>query len=135
MKNIKQFIKFCMVGVVSTAIDVGMFALLTKVAGVHYLISNVISFLTSLVNSYALNRKFTFRNKHKKIGRQFSKYLTVYTIGLGLSEIILFALVEKFDLEEIQAKLAAVGVVLFWNYFASKIFIFDRDARKDSQAG
>ena len=133
-KSYRQFIKFCVVGTISTLIDIGTYTLLTRLFEFfqeHYLIANIIAFLIALINSYSLNRKFTFRNKNKKVGVQFSKYITVYTIGIGLSTGLMYVFVDIFGIYDIFAKLLTVGVVLFWNFFASKFFIFDRDEKKD----
>ena len=130
----KQFIKFCFVGVISTLIDIGMYTFLTRFIAVHYLIANAIAFITALINSYILNRKLTFGSTHKKVGVQFTKYITVYTIGLGLSQLLLYIFVDKFGIYDLFAKCLVIGIVLFWNFFASKFFIFDRDKKKDLQA-
>lgn len=136
-KQYRQFIKFCFVGTISTLIDVGTYTLLTRALPFfreYYLIANVISFIVALINSYTLNRKFTFRNKHKKVGVQFTKYITVYTIGLGLSTLILYIFVDIIGLYDLLAKVLTVGIVLFWNFVGSKFLIFDRDEKKDHSA-
>lgn len=131
--HFRQFAKFCMVGVISTIIDVGTYTLLTRTIDFffrYYLLANAISFIIALINSYTLNRKFTFKNNHKKVGVQFAKYACVYIIGLGLSEIFLYVLVDKFGLYDLFAKALVIGVVLFWNFIGSKFLIFDKNVPK-----
>jgi len=135
--NFRQFIKFCIVGGISTIVDVGTYTALTRTMDFfmqYYLLANAISFIIALANSYILNRRFTFKSNHKKVGMQFAKYASVYTIGLGLSEAILYTLVDRFGMHDLIAKACAIGVVLFWNFIGSKFFIFDRDSKKDLEA-
>jgi len=132
--HFRQFIKFCVVGTISMFVDIGLYTLCTRLFGLHYLLANLISFIVALANSYMLNRKFTFGSTHKKVGVQFTKYLTVYMVGLGLSETFLFVFINKFGIYDLIAKPLVIGIVLIWNFIGSKFFIFDRDAKKDQAA-
>lgn len=132
--HFRQFLKFCIVGTISMFVDIGLYTLCTRLFGLHYLLANLISFVVALANSYTLNRKFTFGSTHKKIGVQFTKYLMVYVIGLGLSETFLFIFINKFEIYDLIAKPLVIGIVLIWNFTGSKFFIFDRDAKKDQTA-
>ena len=132
--HFRQFIKFCVVGGISTVIDVGTYTVLTRTVDFfanYYLLANAISFVIALINSYTLNRKFTFKSDNKKVGVQFTKYAGVYIIGLMISEVILYVLVDKFGIYDLLAKALVIGVVLFWNFIGSKIFIFSTDSKKD----
>lgn len=132
--HFRQFLKFCIVGTISMFVDIGLYTFFTRIFNFHYLLANFLSFIVALANSYTLNRKFTFGSTHKKVGVQFTKYLTVYVIGLGLSEIFLYIFVNKFGIYDLIAKPLVICIVLVWNFIGSKFFIFDRDAKKDFQA-
>ena len=62
-KLIKQILKFGIVGVIATIIDVGLYSLLTEVIGIHYAISQVISFAISLAFNYWASIKWVFDAK------------------------------------------------------------------------
>ncbi|MFA6527986.1 MAG: GtrA family protein [Candidatus Gracilibacteria bacterium] len=128
--NFRQFIKFCVVGTISMIVDVGSYTLLTRMIQFfysHYLLANAIAFIVSLIISYVLNKKFTFQNNNKAIGVQFTKYVGVYTVGLVISEILLYILVDRIGIYDLIAKMLVIGAVLFWNFTGSKFFIFDKD--------
>jgi putative flippase GtrA len=136
LPHFRQFVKFCIVGVTSTITDVGIYTLLTRTTlffSRHYLLANAISFIIALINSYTLNRRFTFRDNHKEVAVQFTKYAGVYIIGLGLSEAILYILVDHFGVYDLMAKGVAIAIVLFWNFIGSKFFIFKSNVHREIQ--
>lgn len=58
-------IKFALVGVVNTLIDFAVYALLTTI-GVNYILAQWISYSAGILNSYVMNRKWTFKKKKKQ---------------------------------------------------------------------
>ena len=66
-----HMVKFALVGVVNTAVDVGLFWVLQAVLGVPYLIANVISYSAGTLNSFVLNKVWTFaETRHGGVVRQ-----------------------------------------------------------------
>lgn len=59
-------IKFALVGVVNTLIDFAVYALLTTI-GVNYILAQWISYSAGILNSYVMNRKWTFEKKKKAV--------------------------------------------------------------------
>jgi putative flippase GtrA len=129
---VNSFIKFSMVGVVNTLVDVTIFTAL-HTAGLSLLPSNIISTSVALTLSFILNRRFTFPS-----GRVSPKRIAVYiavTLGglwvlapltikalMNLDQMIGYTdpLIALFGHEEIirtvVPKLGSVAVTLAWNY-------------------
>ncbi len=122
--SLRQFIKFCFVGLLNTAIDTFAYIFFTRVLGIFYLLANIFAFMISSTNSYFLNRVFTFKSTHDKKKLEYGKFMSVLLVGLFLAEIVLFICVHFFGLDDIIGKLSAIAVVLFWNFFGSKFFVF-----------
>lgn len=121
---ILQFIKFVIVGFSNLFIDFTIYLLLTRVAGVHYLWSNLFSFTVATVNSFFLNKKWTFRDTSRDYHKQYFKFYLVSGVGLGLNQLILFLLIESWGLYDIVAKCIAVVIVTFWNFIANRLWTF-----------
>ncbi|GAI24525.1 unnamed protein product, partial [marine sediment metagenome] len=126
-----EFVRFAIVGAINTGIDFGIFYVLTEYVGwdkekgiAFVVLAHAISFTAAVINSYILNKYWTFKSKGGDISKQFTKFLIVSIIGLILSSIILSVLVKYFDFHELTGKLAAIVVVLFWNYLANKFWTF-----------
>lgn len=129
--SIRQFIKFCVVGVLNTGIDFLAYLFFTRIVGVFYLLANIFAFMVSSTNSYFLNRIFTFQSNHNKKRLEYGKFMSVLIFGLALAEIVLFLCVNFFGTNDIYGKAFAIGVVLFWNFFGSKFFVFNRAMSED----
>jgi len=128
-RGVRQFVKFGVVGVTSTIIDWGIYLLLTRYAAMFYLTAKIISFSVSIFNSFFFNRRWTFQSKDPKKLHQFSKFLVVAAIGLGLNTLIMYLVVSRFKLHDIVGLILATAIVMFWNFLANKFYTF-----KESQA-
>ena len=60
-KAILQFGKFLVVGAINFLVDFGIFKLLTVVFGMLTVPANVISYTAGVLNSFLLNRYWTFK--------------------------------------------------------------------------
>lgn len=156
-QELVRFLKFCVVGAIGTAIDFGLLNLLYNVLGLHQVLSNVISVSTATVNNYTWSRFWVYpETKHQHGRRKFLQFVVVSLISLGLNTGILWvadhwflgeagllrALVapaagwldmEHSVLSSNIAKVIATGIVLFWNFFANRMWTF-RDVDHVQQA-
>lgn len=119
----KQFLKFSIVGGVNTLIDLTVYTLLTRFAGLHYLLANIFAFLVAVTNSFVLNRSFTFKIKERKRFDYF-KFFLVSTGSLIISESVLYFSVHFLNFSDIYGKIFAVGFSLIWNFIGSRYFVF-----------
>lgn len=122
--KVKQFMKFGMVGALNTLLDYGLYTIFVTFLDIHYLVANVLSFSVAVTNSFALNRKWTFRQQGTNWRHEGLKYLAVYCTGLAIGEGFLFILVDRWHLHELIAKALVVAAVLFWNYVGIRFWAF-----------
>ncbi len=117
-------LRFALVGVVNTGIDVGVFAILFYGFGWALLLANAASFIIAVANSYALNKAWTFKDtsRGRAAVRRGLAFLAVAVVGLGLASVTIW--LAALAVPAILAKLAAVGVSFAWNYWASARFVF-----------
>jgi putative flippase GtrA len=122
---ILQIVSFAGVGLLNTAIDFGALSLL-----LHFhmplLVANTLAFLLAVVNSYFMNKYWTFGAKEPGGWMQFVKFLIIATVGLFFSDLIVGVLVLAFDLWLTFAKVLSVVIVVSWNFVASKYLVFDQ---------
>ncbi len=123
---VKQFLKFGLLGALNTFIDYALFSVFTSFLGIHYLLANIFSFSIAVTNSFVLNRRWTFQSRHPGWQGEAVKYLTVYVIGLGLSELILYVFVDRFQLHQLVAKALTIMIVIGWNYGGTRFWTFRR---------
>lgn len=119
-----QFARFLAVGLVSFAFDYGLFFVLFQYLGVQYIVASTISFSLSLVLNYFLTLKFVFEAKEgRSVAKEFSIYIGLNIIALGLNQAILFLAVDALGVSPLIGKLIATAVVLVYNFISRKLLI------------
>lgn len=140
-----QFIKFCVVGLSNTAIHFGVFnaVLLATDLRTHPYGVNIaagIAFIFAATNGFVWNRQWTFRGRGH-IPHEYARAICVYTVGLVLNQgitrgaVLWLAGAGGVALPSVLAanltQIAATGVVVFWNFFMFRFWVFQRVARPD----
>lgn len=136
---IKQFVKFFVVGIINTAIDfivLNFEMLLTGItSGPYMFLLNSISFSAATVNSFFMNKRWTFEDEdNKQEGVKFSQFLIVSIIGITINGGIVYAITTfTTPLFEMSpqlwanvAKLFATVVSLIWNFLGYKFIVFKK---------
>lgn len=147
-----QVIKFSMVGMLNTLIDLGILNILIWLSGIAsgpaYSIFKGISFTAAVVNSYFCNKFWTFRKERDCPRRglslsscekeaaasegDFVKFLAVALAGLlinvGVASLVVNLIGPCFGLsEKIWANAGAVAASLIglaWNFLGYKFWVF-----------
>lgn len=133
-----QIAKFSAIGALNTLLDLGILNILiflTAIAtGWWYSVFKGISFLVAAINSYFLNRYWTFGVKEEASAKEFSQFLIVSVIGFGLNVGVASLLVNVIShpanisperWANIGALLATV-CAMAWNFLGYKFFVFKR---------
>ena len=132
-KEIERFSRFLAVGAVGTLLDFSLLTLL-KLAGLPTLLANSLSFTAGLVNNFTWNRLWTFGDAlHTDWRKQLAQFTAISLIGLALNNLIVLSLEGIFgtmlgqpDWGYLPAKVIATGAVVFWNYFANRMWTFKK---------
>lgn len=124
--NIKEFIKFGIVGAIGTFVNLSILYFLTEIVNIYYIISEIIAFSVSVINNYILNKKWTFNETLKEnIVRKYFKYAITCLLSLFVNLFILFILVEFYDFWYIFAEVVAIGGAFLFNFVGSKLWTFN----------
>jgi len=116
-------IRFAVVGVTNTLVDVGVFTTLVASTAVSPIIANVAGYLAGIVNSYVLNRNWTFWDARASAWwRQLAWFAGVNITALGLSTFVVWALAPV--LGPLPAKLVSVAVTFAFSYTLSRTLVF-----------
>jgi len=143
-----RFLKFCVVGAIGTAIDFGLFNLGHNVLGLHEVLANTISISCAIVNNYLWSRFWVYpETSDQQGGKKFAQFIVVSLIAWALNTGILWSTdhwlfsqagliaglvaplaralgTEHRVLSSNMAKVVATGIVLFWNFFANRLWTF-----------
>jgi putative flippase GtrA len=119
-----KFIKFCVVGGSGVFIDFGFTYLFKEIVKINKYIANSIGFTLAASSNYLLNRIWTFESHNPHIIGEYSKFILISIIGLGINTAVLWFLVSKLKMNFYLSKLFAIGVVTIWNFALSVLFAF-----------
>ncbi len=126
------FIRFCLVGLTGVVVDLGIFYVLRKVLGLGLTRSAILSAEVAIFNNFLWNDLWTFADiSRRQIGnrqrlKRFLKFNLVCLSGLILQTLIVnivynfFRLndgLDKFISIDVLAKLIAIILVTFWNFW------------------
>lgn len=120
---VKRFLRFGVVGFSGVFVDLGVFYLLRTVLGLGLTRSAILSSEVAIINNFLWNDLWTFgdisrRQKGKRRQfRRFLKFNVVCLSGLILNVLIVNFLFNILGINEYIAKLVAIAVVTFWNFW------------------
>ncbi|SDT17263.1 Putative flippase GtrA (transmembrane translocase of bactoprenol-linked glucose) [Paenibacillaceae bacterium GAS479] len=120
----KTLIKYSLTGVMNTAVDYAIFALLNAVFGMHYLLAQTFSYALATVNSYVVNRKWTFRRTGRAKRDELLKFLAVNALMFGLSTAILALFHGFLDWNTLISKGIAIFVATGAGFSLNKLWVF-----------
>jgi len=124
LKKARQVLSFSLVGVMNTLVDMAVFALLHGAASVDPALSQGISYSCGVLNSYIMNRVFTFRVKKKAGVSEAARFAAVNLVSLGLSVGALYLIENYTAINVFAAKAGITLLTMVVNYLGFKLFVF-----------
>ena len=117
-----RFGRFLVVGFVNAVASFLLFYIYLTALGAHYLVANVLVFVTWVWFGFELQRRWTFRAKAS--GVTFGKFLLNQIAFLGLGSVLLWTLVEVLTVRAEFAYLLTLGIVTAGMYLSSLLWVF-----------
>lgn len=139
-----QFVKFAIVGALNTIVDFLVFQALNLLVGWTYL-AQVIGYSCGIINSYAWNSNWTFRDMRTRSGRELGTFLLVNLVSLGVSLGVIWlcrnvfvitdawvaswipAFLSSFVKGDTVCKLIATPVAIVVNFVGNRLFVFRKN--------
>ena len=123
--NWVQLVKFGVVGASGYVVNLAVYALLLKEAGLPYVAAATGSFLVAAGWNYWWNRTWTFRDQRGNFGIQGMRFFIVSAAVYGANVGVLAALVSS-GLGKIIAQAIAITLVTPLNFLGNKLWSFHR---------
>lgn len=130
-KEITRFLKFAIVGAIGMVVDLAVLTFAREVLGLPLSVAVGLGFMVAVISNFTWNRLWTFpESRTRPIATQLGQFTVINLIGLALNELIVLGLHPLFGEVLVDppaylaAKVIAIGVVLFWNYGANRIWTY-----------
>ena len=133
--ELKKFARFCLVGMTNTAVDFVVFALVNEllkltafsawnVSGMDLALSiaQITAFVVATVNSFFLNKHFTFKNQ--KQNKQPFKFAVVSLFALTVSVVLINMFSNGLHLNEYLSKFLVFCFTFTINYTGNRFWVF-----------
>ena len=129
-RELRRFLKFCVVGGLGVLVNMVLLWLLTEVAGLFYLVSSAVAVECAILNNFLWNEVWTFRDRvlggsAGRLGRLL-KFNTVSLGGLGINVVVLWLMTEQAGLYYLVSNLFGISAATLWNYFVNAAWTWRR---------
>jgi putative flippase GtrA len=117
------FIKFLGIGAIATIIQYIIFIVLVELSSLTIVLASGLGYGVSSIFNYLMNYHYTFSSdaKHKVAALKFT---LVALVGLSLNSLLMYLLVELFNVHYIISQIMVTGIILVVNFFAHKLWTF-----------
>ncbi len=130
-----QAVRFVIVGVLNTLVDLGAFYLLSLIPGMPHEVAKAMSYFLGICNSFVWNKYWTFGARRSERGRrEFALFFLVNLPPLAVNVVVFTILGIWIDSGTIWVRMAkafaAAVVSVTWNFMGSRYFAFRHSALK-----
>jgi putative flippase GtrA len=117
-----QWLRFATVGVSNTALSLALYAGLLSL-GTFYLAASAVAFVVATLNSYALNRRWTFRSNGRR-GPEVVRFALVSAGGVTVNLALLSLCVDGASLPKFAAQLVVIPLVSVVTFAGNRRWTF-----------
>ena len=124
----KEVILYAVFGVFTTIVNIGSFAIMTKILKMNENIANVIAILLAVLFAYITNKDMVFHSKANDFSEKLKEFFK-FMLGRAFTMIVEFVgcfLLFKLPIPEIISKCVMTVIVIILNFFISKFFAFKK---------
>lgn len=124
---LEQAVKFLSVGILNTALDAGLYFVLTRWLGfaAFETLAKGISYGVGILNSFYWNKSWTFKSDDGTVAA-FVPFALANLAALAINAGVMHVCLNIFSLHEIVSLALATGITFLWNFAVSKVFIFKK---------
>jgi len=118
-----KFIKHSFVGGFDSLINLGIYFTLVYF-GLHYLITNIISYSIASYVSFYLHLHWVFKPKYKKPFFMFKKYVFAVLFGLLFSELLIYLCVDILSINKYISAIIILPIITIESYLVYYHWVF-----------
>ncbi len=124
-KNLlKQGVRFLCAGVLTNAVNYGLFFLMLHLWHAHYSVSSVSGFLAGFVTGFFVNRSWTFSISSGQRRYHLIRFTLLNFFSLGANLLTITLLTEQCKVIPEISQIIAIGVSTVINFIGSKFWVF-----------
>ena len=125
----KETILYLIFGVITTLVNLVVFALCSKFLSLPWEASNIIAWIVAVIVAFITNKTFVFESKDKSLKTllwEISTFAFARVFSLVAEYAVLFLMIDLLEIEEFISKIFVNVLVIIINYIFSKLIIFKK---------
>lgn len=132
--SLLQFLRYLIVGGSAFIADALTLRIVERL-GLHYLIAAAFGFTLGVIVNYILSKTLAFSGMKAGMSAaaEFGVFIVISLIGLGLTELLMWAFTDGLGLHYMLSKAIAAVIVFLWNFFAKKLLYKKRPAKENTE--
>ena len=136
-----QFFRYVFVGGGATVVQYLILILLKELCGMNANLANAFGFVGGLVTNYIISTYWVFDKKAiNNKAAEFTAFALIGVVGLGINQGLIWIFDKPLanrqifgglipsDKYYLVGQVLATGVAFFWNFFARKYLLYNKDA-------
>lgn len=134
-RKYEEVLNYLIFGILTTIISITSYAIFTNFFNISILLSNVLSWILSVLFAFITNKLFVFKSKKSDIKESIIECIKFYTsrlFSLGVESLILYVGASLLHINDMIVKIFAQVIVIVLNYILSKILVFQRDKKSEN---
>jgi putative flippase GtrA len=124
LNHSQSFIRFCLVGLANTGVDLAVFLVLFYRLDMPLLAAHWGAFFVATCSSYFLNKRWSFERREPATAAEIVKFGSVLFAGLMVTSAVVKALAAFMP--AVFAKILTIGVSAAWNYTGLRFLVFKK---------
>ncbi|BAH05632.1 hypothetical protein CKR_0581 [Clostridium kluyveri NBRC 12016] len=125
--KLKCISRFSATGVLNTLVDFCVFTICESLFGIHYALSQVLGYGFGIINSFIMNKKWTFESKasNKKVYHELIQFIVVNVCSLTITVVCMKLLVNNFSINIYISKVIVTLIAQVVNFLLYKLWVFN----------
>lgn len=119
-----KFLKFGLVGASGFVLDFAITYWLKEKVRLNKYFANSTGFVLAATSNYFFNRFWTFVSSNPDIQSEYTRFIIISIIGLGLNNFIIYLLTSRFSANFYLSKVIAIIIVTGWNFTMNYLYNF-----------
>lgn len=119
-----RFVRFCITGGLNTLVDFVVFLVLTGPLEWAVIPAQVISYSAGILNSYCINRRWTFQTRNRFFSQEMLWFIGVNLCVLGVSVLSMWVLTAQMGFGTILSKLFTTALTMVLGFVLNRLLVF-----------
>lgn len=126
----KEVILYLIFGVLTTAVNILIYALFARIISLNIFFANVIAWILSVLFAYLTNRKYVFKSKNQGKLKEVISFYICRLLTFAFDMLLMYILIFIMTLDDMISKILVNVIVIILNYIFSKSVVFNQEVKK-----